>query len=65
MSADRSRWFEAMGPGQRQAPGLLPPPAAVYGEPPQSPIPEDSPPSPLSVPYGHSKAIVERVLHRS
>lgn len=35
--------------------------AAVYGEPPQSPIPEDSPFAPVS-PYGHSKAIVERVL---
>jgi len=35
--------------------------AAVYGEPPQSPIPEDSPFAPVS-PYGESKAIVERVL---
>jgi UDP-glucose-4-epimerase GalE len=35
--------------------------AAVYGEPPVSPIPEDSPFAPVS-PYGHSKAIVERVL---
>jgi UDP-glucose 4-epimerase len=35
--------------------------AAVYGEPPQSPIPEDSPFAPVS-PYGHSKAIVEHVL---
>ncbi len=35
--------------------------AAVYGEPPQSPIPEDSPFAPVS-PYGHSKAMVERVL---
>ena len=35
--------------------------AAVYGEPPVTPIPEDSPFAPVS-PYGHSKAIVERVL---
>jgi UDP-glucose-4-epimerase GalE len=35
--------------------------AAVYGEPPQSPIPEDSPFAPVS-PYGESKAMVERVL---
>jgi UDP-glucose 4-epimerase len=35
--------------------------AAVYGEPPQSPIPEDSPFAPVS-PYGQSKAMVERVL---
>jgi UDP-glucose 4-epimerase len=35
--------------------------AAVYGEPPQSPIPEDSPFAPVS-PYGQSKALVERVL---
>jgi UDP-glucose 4-epimerase len=35
--------------------------AAVYGEPGVSPIPEDSPFAPVS-PYGHSKAIVERVL---
>lgn len=35
--------------------------AAVYGEPPTSPIPEDSPFAPVS-PYGQSKAIVERVL---
>lgn len=35
--------------------------AAVYGEPPQSPIPEDSPFAPVS-PYGQSKAIVEGVL---
>ena len=35
--------------------------AAVYGEPPVTPIPEDSPIAPVS-PYGHSKAIVERVL---
>ena len=35
--------------------------AAVYGEPPQSPIPEDSPFAPVS-PYGQSKAMVENVL---
>lgn len=35
--------------------------AAVYGEPPQTPIPEDSPFAPVS-PYGESKAMVERVL---
>jgi UDP-glucose 4-epimerase len=35
--------------------------AAVYGEPRQSPIPEDSPIAPVN-PYGQSKAIVERVL---
>jgi UDP-glucose-4-epimerase GalE len=35
--------------------------AAVYGEPPVSPIPEDSPFAPVS-PYGQSKAIVEGVL---
>lgn len=35
--------------------------AAVYGEPPQSPIPESSPFAPVS-PYGESKAIVERIL---
>jgi UDP-glucose-4-epimerase GalE len=35
--------------------------AAVYGEPPVSPIPEDSPFAPVS-PYGQSKAIIERVL---
>jgi UDP-glucose 4-epimerase len=35
--------------------------AAVYGEPPESPIPEDSPFAPVS-PYGQSKAMVERVL---
>jgi UDP-glucose-4-epimerase GalE len=35
--------------------------AAVYGEPPTSPIPEDSPFAPVS-PYGQSKAIVEGVL---
>lgn len=35
--------------------------AAVYGEPPLSPIPEDSPFAPVS-PYGESKAMVERVL---
>ncbi len=35
--------------------------AAVYGDPPQSPIPEDSPFAPVS-PYGQSKAMVERVL---
>jgi len=35
--------------------------AAVYGEPAQSPIPEDSPFAPVS-PYGESKAMVERVL---
>jgi UDP-glucose-4-epimerase GalE len=35
--------------------------AAVYGEPPKSPIPEDSPFAPVS-PYGQSKAMVERVL---
>jgi UDP-glucose-4-epimerase GalE len=35
--------------------------AAVYGEPAQNPIPEDSPFAPVS-PYGQSKAIVERVL---
>ncbi len=35
--------------------------AAVYGEPPRSPIPEDSPFAPVS-PYGQSKAIIERVL---
>jgi UDP-glucose-4-epimerase GalE len=35
--------------------------AAVYGEPAQSPIPEDSPFAPVS-PYGQSKAMVERVL---
>lgn len=35
--------------------------AAVYGEPPVSPIPEDSPFAPVS-PYGESKAIVERIL---
>ena len=35
--------------------------AAVYGEPPVTPIPEDSPFAPVS-PYGHSKALVERVL---
>jgi UDP-glucose-4-epimerase GalE len=35
--------------------------AAVYGEPRQSPIPEDAPIAPVN-PYGQSKAIVERVL---
>ncbi len=35
--------------------------AAVYGEPRQTPIPENSPFAPVS-PYGESKAIVERVL---
>jgi UDP-glucose 4-epimerase len=35
--------------------------AAVYGDPPQSPIPEDSPFAPVS-PYGESKAMVERIL---
>jgi len=35
--------------------------AAVYGDPPRSPIPEDSPFAPVS-PYGQSKAIVERIL---
>jgi UDP-glucose 4-epimerase len=35
--------------------------AAVYGEPPQTPIPEDSPFAAVS-PYGESKVIVERVL---
>ncbi|HVO99668.1 MAG TPA: UDP-glucose 4-epimerase GalE [Bryobacteraceae bacterium] len=35
--------------------------AAVYGEPRQTPIPEDSPFAPVS-PYGASKAMVERVL---
>ncbi len=35
--------------------------AAVYGEPRQTPIPEDSPFAPVS-PYGESKAIVERIL---
>jgi UDP-glucose-4-epimerase GalE len=35
--------------------------AAVYGDPPRSPIPEDSPFAPVS-PYGESKAMVERVL---
>ena len=35
--------------------------AAVYGEPPQSPIAEDSPFAPVS-PYGQSKAMVEKVL---
>jgi UDP-glucose-4-epimerase GalE len=35
--------------------------AAVYGDPPRSPIPEDSPFAPVS-PYGESKAIVERIL---
>lgn len=35
--------------------------AAVYGEPPESPIPESSPFAPVS-PYGESKAIVERIL---
>ena len=35
--------------------------AAVYGEPPVTPIPEDSPFAPVS-PYGQSKAMVERVL---
>jgi UDP-glucose 4-epimerase len=35
--------------------------AAVYGEPPTSPIPEDSPFAPVS-PYGESKAMVERIL---
>jgi UDP-glucose 4-epimerase len=35
--------------------------AAVYGEPAQNPIAEDSPFAPVS-PYGQSKAIVERVL---
>jgi UDP-glucose-4-epimerase GalE len=35
--------------------------AAVYGEPPSTPIPEDSPFAPVS-PYGESKAMVERVL---
>ena len=35
--------------------------AAVYGEPPVTPIPEDSPFAPVS-PYGESKAMVERVL---
>jgi UDP-glucose 4-epimerase len=35
--------------------------AAVYGDPPHSPIPEDSPFAPVS-PYGGSKAMVERVL---
>jgi UDP-glucose 4-epimerase len=35
--------------------------AAVYGEPTQNPIPEDSPFAPVS-PYGESKAMVERVL---
>jgi UDP-glucose 4-epimerase len=35
--------------------------AAVYGEPPQSPIPEDSPFAPVS-PYGQSKAMVESVM---
>jgi UDP-glucose-4-epimerase GalE len=35
--------------------------AAVYGEPPQSPILEDSPFAPVS-PYGQLKAMVERVL---
>jgi UDP-glucose 4-epimerase len=32
--------------------------AAVYGEPPESPIPEDSPFAPVS-PYGQSKAMVD------
>ena len=35
--------------------------AAVYGEPPQTPIPEDSPFAAVS-PYGESKVMVERVL---
>ena len=35
--------------------------AAVYGDPPKSPIREDSPFAPVS-PYGESKAIVEQVL---
>ena len=35
--------------------------AAVYGDPPKSPIPEDSPFVPVS-PYGESKAMVERIL---
>ena len=35
--------------------------AAVYGDPPKSPIPEDSPFAPVS-PYGESKAMVERIL---
>ncbi len=35
--------------------------AAVYGEPRQTPIPENSPFAPVS-PYGESKAMVERVL---
>lgn len=35
--------------------------AAVYGEPRQTPIPENSPFAPVS-PYGESKAIVERIL---
>jgi len=35
--------------------------AAVYGDPAQTPIPEDAPLAPLS-PYGASKAMVERLL---
>ena len=35
--------------------------AAVYGDPPQSPIPETSPFAPVN-PYGQSKAMVERIL---
>jgi UDP-glucose 4-epimerase len=35
--------------------------AAVYGDPPKSPIPEDSPFAPVS-PYGESKAMVEQIL---
>ncbi len=35
--------------------------AAVYGNPQQSPIPEDAPFAPVS-PYGESKTIVERIL---
>src|SRR5580704_3124743 len=34
--------------------------AAVYGEPPQSPIPEESPFAAVS-PYGESKVMIERV----